>query len=135
MQSALNKLIVVQFAIYAIIGMLGFISWMLALTDNMSILEGIVGEYFHGHIVRWTMQFPSWGILMLISAILSLSATYLLWCSRKEGAYLGIASFCIGFATNILFAQNILVHTLIGILVGWTLLAPLTVAWKNLLPC
>jgi hypothetical protein len=132
MQSALNKLIIVQFAIYAIMSVLGFISWLLAFTDNVSILEGIVGEYFHGHIIRWTVQLPSWGIFMLISAILSLSATYLLWRSRREGTYLGIASFCLGFATNILFAQNILVHMLIGILIGWTLLAPLAVAWKNL---
>ncbi|MEM3054434.1 MAG: hypothetical protein QXM52_01835 [Candidatus Bathyarchaeia archaeon] len=69
---------------------------------------------------------------MLASAILSLGATCLLWRLRKEGAYLGVAAFCIGFTTNILFAHNILVHALIGILIGWTLLAPLTVAWKNL---
>lgn len=132
MQDALKKLIVLQFAIYTIIGLLGFLSWFLAFTGNVSILEGIVGEYFYGHIIRWTAQFPPWGILMLISAILSLSATYLLWYLRKEGAYLGIISFFIGFSTNILFAQNILIHTLIGILIGWTLLAPLAAAWKNL---
>jgi len=131
-QNGLNKLITIQFAIYAIIGILGFIAWMLAFTGNVSILEGIIGEYFHGHIVRWTAQLPHWGILILLSAILSLGATYFLWCLRKEGAYLGVASFCIGFVTNILFARNILVHALIGILIGWTLLAPLTIAWKNL---
>jgi hypothetical protein len=112
--------------------MLGFISWMLALTDNLTILERIVGEYFHGHIVRWTGQFPPWGILALISAFLSIVAAYFLWHLKREGAYFGIVSFCLGFATNILFAQNILVHTLIGILIGWTLLAPLAVVWKNL---
>jgi len=132
MQDALNKLIILQFAIYTIIGLLGFISWLLAFTGNISILKGIVGEYFQGHILRWTAQFTPWGILMLISATLSLSATHFLWRLRKEGAYLGIISFFIGFATNILFARNILVHTLIGTLIGWTLLAPLAVAWKNL---
>jgi hypothetical protein len=131
-KDALNKLIILQFSIYTVISLLGFTSWLLAFTSNVSILKEIVGEYFYGHIIRWTGQFPPWGLLMLISAILSLAASYLLWYSRKEGAYLGIASFCIGFATNILFAQNILVHTLIGILIGWTLLAPLAAAWKNL---
>lgn len=33
-----------------------------------------------------------------------------------------------------LFAQNILVHSLTGVLIGWTLLAPLAAAWKNLKP-
>lgn len=113
-QNDLNKLVMIQFAIYAIVGILGFVAWILAFTGNLSMLEGIVGEYFHGHIVRWTAQLPYWGILMLISAILSLGTTYLLWRLRKEGAYLGVVSFCIGFATNILFARNILVHTLIG---------------------
>ncbi|MEM3730572.1 MAG: hypothetical protein QXG27_00945 [Candidatus Bathyarchaeia archaeon] len=59
-------------------------------------------------------------------------ATYLLWCSRVEGTYIGVISFFIGFTTNILFAQNILVHTLIGALIGWTLLAPLAIEWKDL---
>lgn len=131
-QNELNKLVTIQFAIYAIMGILGFAAWTLALTGKASILNGIIGEYFHGHVVRWTEQLPYWGILMLISAILSLGATCLLRRLRKEGAYLGIVAFCIGYATNILFANNILVHALIGILIGWILLAPLTVVWKNL---
>ncbi|MEM3703701.1 MAG: hypothetical protein QXX79_04720 [Candidatus Bathyarchaeia archaeon] len=130
--NALSKLIILQFTIYAVSCTLGFISWLLAFTNNASILEGIVGEYFHGHILRWTAQFPPWGVLMLLSAVLSLYATYLLWCSRKKGAYLGTTSFLIGFVTNMLFARNLLVHSLIGILIGWALLAPLAVAWKNL---
>ena len=105
MHNGLNKLITIQFAIYAIIGILGFIAWMLAFTGNVSILEGIIGEYFHGHIVRWTAQLPYWGILILISAILSLGATRFLWCLRKEGVYLGVASLCIGFVTNILLPE------------------------------
>jgi hypothetical protein len=133
-QSALTRLVVLQFAIYTIIGVLGFISWSLAFTNNISILEEIIGEYIHGHIIRWTRQLPSWGILILIGAILSFFAAYLLWRGRREGAYLGIVSFCIGFATNILFAQNILVHALVGVLIGWTLLAPLSILWKYLKP-
>lgn len=128
----LNKLVIIQFLIYAIVCILGFIAWTLAFTNNATILEGFIGEYFYGHIIRWTAKFPSWGILALISAILSLGAIYLLRRLRKEGAYLGIVSFCLGFATNILFAQNVLVHTLTGIVIGWTLLAPLAAEWKLL---
>ena len=134
MRNALIRLVVMQFAVYTVLGMLGFVAWTMALTKNLPTLEGIVGEYMRGHLVRWTTQFPLWGIFILISAALSLGATRLLWTSRKEGAYIGIISFLIGFITNILFAQNILVHSLAGALIGWTLLAPLAAAWKNLKP-
>jgi len=121
-----------QFAVYTVLGMLGFVAWAMAFIKSLSTLEVIVGEYIRGHLVRWTVQFPLWGIFMLISAAFSLGATRILWSARKEGAYIGIISFSIGFITNILFAQNILVHSLVGVLIGWTLLAPLVVTWKNL---
>lgn len=134
MRSALIRLVVIQFAVYTVFGMLGFVAWMAVLTKNFPILEGIVGEYIEGHLVRWTAQFPLWGIFILISATLSLCAVYFLLSSRREGGCLGIVSFFIGFMTNILFARNILVHSLVGALIGWTLLAPLAAAWKNLKP-
>ncbi|MDH5459730.1 MAG: hypothetical protein OEW71_01675 [Candidatus Bathyarchaeota archaeon] len=128
MRNALIRLVVMQFAVYTVLGMLGFVAWAMAFINNLSTLEVIVGEYMRGHLVRWTAQFPLWEIFMLISAVLSLGATRLLWSSRKEGGYIGIISFSIGFITNILFAQNILVHSLTGALIGWTLLAPLAAA-------
>jgi len=105
-----------------------------AFTKNLPTLEGIVGEYFHGHLARWTAQFPLWGILILKSAASSFCATLLRFVNFIEGGYLGIISFSIGFLTNMLFARNLLVHGLVGVLIGWTLLAPLAVAWKNLKP-
>jgi hypothetical protein len=36
---------------------LGFIAWVLAFTDNVTILAGIIGDYFYGHIIRWTAKF------------------------------------------------------------------------------
>lgn len=132
MRNALIKLMVVQFTVYTIFGVVGFAAWALAFTNTMPILELIVGEYIQGHLIRWTTQFPLWGILILISSALSLSATYFLWRAQKVGGYLGTASFSLGFITNMLFARNILVHSLIGALIGWILLAPLAIAWKNL---
>jgi len=132
MQNALIKLVVIQFTVYTVFGMLGFVAWALAFSNNASVIEIIVGEYIRGHLIRWTRQFPFWGILILISAILSFCATWLLQGSRRMGGCLGTISFSIGFVTNIICAQNILVHSLIGFIIGWTLLAPLIVTWKDL---
>lgn len=131
-EKRLVKLVVFQFGVYTALVILGFAAWMIAFTGNSSILEAIVGAYVHGHITRWTAKLPLWGILMLASGGFSLGAVYLLRNSRKEGAYLGFVSFSIGLVTNILFAQNVLLHTLLGILIGWTLLSPLAVAWDSL---
>jgi len=132
MQNPLIKLIVTQFTVYAVFGVLGFIAWAMALRSSLSALQALVGEYFGGHLVRWTVQFPVWGIILLISAVLAFGAAELLRRSRKQGGYMGIIAFVIGFVTNILFARNTLVHALTGALIGWTLLALLVVAWKNL---
>jgi uncharacterized membrane protein len=113
MRNGLIMLVVLQFAVYTVLGMLGFVVWAMAFTKNLPTLEGVVGEYVDGHLVRWTAQFPLWGIFVLISAALSLCATRLLWISRREGGYLGVISFSIGFITNMLFARNLLVHVLL----------------------
>ncbi len=134
MQNPLIRLVVIQFTVYAIFGVLGSIAWAMAFCSSSTVLQAIVGEYFGGHFERWTIQFPLWGLLLLMSAALSLGAAVLLRRSRRQGGYIGIISFSIGFITNILFARNILVHSLTGALIGWTLLAPLVVAWKNLRP-
>jgi hypothetical protein len=118
-------LVVFQFVVYSVLSVVAFIAWAMAFTQNLSMAELIVGEYIRGHLLRWTTQFPLWGVFILISGVLSLVAVWPLRHSRREGAYMGIVSFSIGFITNVIFAQNILVHTLIGALIGWTLLAPL----------
>jgi len=132
MQGALVKLVMIQFAVYTVLGTVGFVAWALAFSNNTSVIEMIVGAYIRGHLVRWTGQFPLWGVFILLSAILSFCAVWFLHISRKVGGYFGVISFLMGFATNIVFAQNVLVHSLIGFLIGWVLLAPLVVAWKDL---
>lgn len=104
----------------------------MAFTGNLSVLDLTVSEYLSGHLERWTIQFPLWGIPILMSATLAFGAAWFLLKRQRTGVYLGVISFSLGFLTNLVFAQNILVHSLIGFLVGWTLLAPLAVAWRLL---
>jgi hypothetical protein len=100
--------------------------------DGLHLLEMIVGEYINSHVVRWTIQLPLWGPLLLISAGLSVMTVLYLRSARKEGGYLGIISFSIAFVTNLLFARNLLVHMAIGCSIGWTLIAPLAIGWSDL---
>lgn len=131
-QQALIRLVVLQFSVYSVLGILGFLAWLLAFTDNLAILGVLVGGYVRGHLVRWTAQFPSWGAFILLSGAFSLAAAWSLWRMRKEGLCFAVLSFSVGFLTNMVFAQNLIVHSLLGILIGWILLAPLSVAWKSL---
>ncbi len=66
-QQALIRLVVLQFSVYSVLGILGFLAWLLAFTDNLAILGVLVGGYVRGHLVRWTAQFPSWGAFILLS--------------------------------------------------------------------
>lgn len=132
MQSALVRLVVVQFVVYMILALVAFVAWVMAFSHSLSVLEVVFGRYLSGHLVRWTVRLPFWGVFMLISAVLAFGAAWFLWKLRREGAYLGVGSFLIAFVANIFFAQNILVHTLVGAVIGWVLLAPLVVVWKGL---
>jgi hypothetical protein len=118
MRSGFITLVVIQFAVYAILALLAFVAWIMVFSSNESILEVMVGEYLAGHFVRWTAKLSYWGIFMLVSAVSSFAACWSLQKLRKEGGYFGIVSYSIGFITNILFAQNILVRGLIGALIG-----------------
>lgn len=118
----------VQFAIYAIFGIIGFIVWIKSVTAPLGY------GYISGHLRRWTKRLPIWGPAILITAILSVVASGLLWKSKRLGGYLGILSFVIGLATNLVIARNLLVHAFIGTLVGWILLVPLTAGWRSLKP-
>ena len=78
MKNGLIIFVVLQFTVYAVLGVLGFVAWTMTFTKNLPTFEGIVGEYISGHLPRWTAQFPLWGIFILISAVLSLCAIRLL---------------------------------------------------------
>ncbi len=132
MQSALVRLVVLQFAVYMVLASVAFFAWAMAFSDSLSVLEVVFGRYLSGHLVRWTVRLPLWGVFMLISAVLAFGAAWFLRKLRREGIYLGVGSFLIAFAANIFFAQNVVVHVLVGAVIGWVLLAPLVVVWKNL---
>ena len=132
MRTSIVKLVVLQFALFSVACTLAFIAWAIILMDGSSLLTIIVGEYISGHIVRWTIQLPLWGPLLLVSSALSIMAVWYLQSARKEGGYLGIISFVIAFATNLLFARNWLVHWAIGCSIGWTLIVPLVMGWGDL---
>jgi len=74
-------LVVLQFAVYSVLSIVAFIAWAMAFTQSLSMLRAIAGEYISGHFVRWTTQFPLWGVFILISGVLSLVAVWLLWNS------------------------------------------------------
>ena len=121
------NLAVFQFVIYSVFGIIGFLAWA------GTFLGLPVGDsYIGGHLTRWTLKFPLWGPSFLIASILSLIAASLLWRRKRLGGYLGILSFMIGFVVNLLFARNLLVHTCVGALIGWTLFTPLLLSWKKL---
>ena len=65
-------------------------------------------------------------------AFLSLVSAFLLWRSKRLGAYLGTTSFMIGFVTNLVVARNLFVHALLGTLLGWILLVPMAIGWKRI---
>ena len=132
MRASIVKLIILQFAFFSVACFLAFIAWAITLMGGTNLLNMIVGEYIGGHIIRWTIQLPIWGPLMLISSALSIMTVWYLQSARKEGGYLGIISFVIAFVTNLLFARNLLVHWTIGISIGWTLIAPLIIGWSDL---
>ena len=73
-----------------------------------------------------------WGPLVLISAALSFVALWLILRANKIGGYLGIVSFLIGFVVDILVANVMFVHVLVGLLIGWVLLAPLVFGWDDI---
>ncbi len=116
----------VQFGIYAVFSIIGFIMWIWSVTATLQY------GYISGHLERWTAKFSIWGPIILVSGVLSLVASNLLWKSKRLGGYLGVISFAMGFATNLIIARNLFVHTLAGALAGWTLLVPLFAGWKSL---
>jgi len=128
----LVRLAVTQFVVYALLCTLGFVAWTWTTTETNRILERMLGSYIHKHLERWTTRFPLWGVFALISAVLSFGAARLLQNGRREGGYVAITSLLVGFATNLLFAQNLLVHVVAGVLIFWILLWPLAVLWISI---
>ncbi|MFW9965084.1 MAG: hypothetical protein ACFFCX_16050 [Candidatus Sifarchaeia archaeon] len=101
-------------------------------TGHEELLHDIVGNYLFYHFQQWTLRLFFWGLLVLISAALVFIAVILILKANKIGGYLGIISVLIGFAVDILVANVIFVHVLVGALIGWVLLSPLVICWDDI---
>ncbi|MFW9788812.1 MAG: hypothetical protein ACFFE2_14635 [Candidatus Thorarchaeota archaeon] len=119
------KIVSAQFLFYTVGGIGAFIAWGMIQTGNEVLLEDIAGNYLTYHFLQWTSRLYFWGPLVLVSAVLAMATAWLIFQRNKIGSYLGILAVLIGFAVDILVANVMFVHVLVGILIGWVLLAPL----------
>lgn len=126
------KFVAAQFFFYTLGGAFAFIAWVMIQTGREALLNDVAGDYLSYHFVQWTARLYLWGPLVLISAALSFVALWLILRANKIGGYLGIVSFLIGFAVDILVANVMFVHVLVGLLIGWVLLAPLVFGWDDI---
>ena len=127
-----SKIVAAQFFFYTLGGIGAFVAWILIQTGNETILHDGAGSYLSYHFLQWTSRLYLWGPIVLISAVLSLAALWSILKSNKIGGYLGIISYLIGFTVDILVANVMFVHVLVGLLIGWVLLAPLIIGWDDL---
>ena len=127
-----SKIVAAQFFFYALGGIGAFVAWVMIQTGNETILYDVAGSYLSYHFLQWTSRLYLWGPIVLISATLALAALMLILKANKIGGHLGIISFMIGFAVDIFVANVMFVHVLVGLLIGWVLLAPLVFGWDDL---
>jgi hypothetical protein len=80
----------------------------------------------------YAYKLPILGHVTLIVGVLSLTATSLIWRTKKLGGYIGILSFAIAYAVNVYVGENTLAHAVAGAIVGIILLLPLVMAWKTI---
>ncbi len=126
------KIVAAQFFFYTLGGAGAFIAWIMIQTGNEALLIDVAGNYLSYHFIQWTSRLYLWGPLVLISAVLALAAVWLILGGNKIGGYLGIVSFLIGLVVDILVANVMFVHVLVGLLIGWVLLAPLIFGWDDI---
>ncbi|MHA3963517.1 MAG: hypothetical protein AM325_008245 [Candidatus Thorarchaeota archaeon SMTZ1-45] len=126
------KIVAAQFLFYVIGGVGAFLAWVMIQAGYETLLYDIAGNYLSYHFQQWTSRLFFWGPIVLISAGLALVAVFLILRANKIGGYLGIVSFLIGFTVDILVANIMFVHVLVGVLIGWVLLAPLLFGWDDI---
>jgi len=127
-----RKIVAAQFLFYTIGGISAFVAWVMIQTGHEELLLDVAGSYLSYHFMQWTSRLFLWGPLVLTSAILSFIGLWLILKMNKIGGYLGIVSFMIGFVVDILVANVMFVHVLVGVLIGWVLLAPLIFGWDDI---
>jgi hypothetical protein len=127
-----RKIIAAQFLFYTIGGIGAFFAWVLIQMGYETLLHNVVGDYLTYHFLQWTSRLHLWGPIVLFSALLAFAALWLILKTNKIGGYLGIVSVAIGFTVDILVANVMFVHVLVGVLIGWVLLAPLVFGWDDI---
>ncbi len=127
-----SKIIAAQFVFYTIGGIAAFIAWVMIQVGCTNLLHDVAGSYLSYHFIQWTSRLYLWGPIILISAVIAFVAGWFVLKANKIGGYLGIVSFSIGFVVDILVANVMFVHILVGMLIGWVLLAPLIFGWYDI---
>ena len=127
-----SKIVAAQFFFYALGGVGAFVAWVMIQTGNEVLLNDVAGNYLSYHFAQWTARLYLWGPLVLISVVFAFLALWLILRANKIGGCLGVVSFLIGFAVDILVANVMFVHVLVGLLIGWVLLAPLIFGWDDI---
>ncbi|MFX1284995.1 MAG: hypothetical protein ACFFB5_15140 [Promethearchaeota archaeon] len=118
----LLSLVIFQFLIFGIIGLAGFVGWLLSLTYQLSA-PGYL-NYIADHLEHWTANFSLWGVLSLCVGFLSFGAAILIRKNDLIGASLELFAFLLGFATNMIIARNPPAHIAVGAIIGWILIIP-----------
>ncbi|MGY5876395.1 MAG: hypothetical protein RTU30_11670 [Candidatus Thorarchaeota archaeon] len=132
MRWSTRKLVAIQFTFYTLGGVAAFVAWIMILNGNSAILYATIGDYITGHFMRWTSRLFLWGPIVLASGLIALISAWLILKREKIGGYLGVVAFLIGFTVDILVANVMFVHILLGLLIGWVLLAPLAFVWNDI---
>jgi hypothetical protein len=126
------RIVAIQFLVYTLGGIGAFAAWMMIQTGNEAMLNDFAGYYLTYHFHNWTNRLYLWGPVILVSAALAFIAMLLILRTDKVGGYLGIISYLIGLVVDILVANVMFVHLLVGLLIGWVLLAPLIFGWNDI---
>ena len=118
----LLSLVVFQFLVFGIIGLAGFVGWLLSLIFQLSA-PGYL-NYITDHLEHWTTNFSWWGVLSLCVGIISFATAILIRKNDLIGASMGLFAFLLGFVTNMIVARNPPAHIAVGVIIGWILIIP-----------
>lgn len=118
----LLSLVVFQFLVYGVIGLAGFVGWLLAINFQLSA-PGYL-NYITDHLEHWTNNFSWWGVLSLCVGFISFAAAILIRKDDLIGASLGLFALLLGFVTNMIVARNPPAHIVVGAIIGWILIIP-----------
>ncbi|MFX1505058.1 MAG: hypothetical protein ACFFDC_02985 [Promethearchaeota archaeon] len=118
----MESLVIFQFIFLGIIGVAGFMGWILALAFELTA-PGYL-DYITDHLEHWTIKVSWWGVLSLCVGIISFAGAIFLRKNELVGAGLGLFALILGFITNMLVARNPPAHIAVGVIFGWIIVIP-----------